>query len=66
MTAALCVSHLVWAQDILNLVRDAGHADAGATLFDAFPLAMAQLGVMHWVCIAFGLGACYRGVEQQQ
>lgn len=66
MTVALCVSHLVWAQDILNMVRDAGRASDGATLFDAFPIAMAHLGIMHWVCIVFGLLACYRGMEQQQ
>lgn len=66
MTVALCVSHLVWAQDVLNMVRDPGRASDGATLFDAFPIAMAHLGIMHWVCIVFGLLACYRGMEQQQ
>ena len=66
MIASLCVSHLVWAQDILNLARSEGNVDPGMTLFDAFPLAMATLGIMHWVCIIFGLLACYRGVEQQQ
>ena len=66
MIACLGVSHLVWAQDVLNAVRDAGNADPSANLFDAFPIAMSSLGIMHWVCIAFGLMACYRGVEQQQ
>ncbi|MGI4790339.1 MAG: hypothetical protein ACRYFS_15990 [Janthinobacterium lividum] len=66
MVSCLGVSHLVWAQDVLNEVRAAGNADASATLFDAFPIAMSSLGIMHWVCITFGLMACYRGVEAQQ
>jgi len=66
MLVALGVSHLVWAQDILSAARDAGRADPSVTLFDVFPIAMGHLGVLHWVCIAFGLLACYRGMEQQQ
>lgn len=66
MAVALFVGQLFYAQDILNMVRDAGHADASATLFDALPVSVTHLGFMHWVCMAFGLLACYRGVEQQQ
>lgn len=66
MAVALFVGQLFYAQDILNVVRDAGHADASATLFDALPVSVTHLGPMHWVCMAFGLLACYRGVEQQQ
>ena len=66
MFVCLGISHLVYAQDVLNVVRGAGHADTSATLFDAFPFAMSRLGIMHWVCIAFGLMACYRGMEAQQ
>lgn len=66
MAVALFVGQLFYAQDILNMVRDAGRADASATLFDALPVSVTHLGPMHWVCMAFGLLACYRGVEQQQ
>ena len=66
MAVALFVGQLFYAQDVLNMVRDAGHADASATLFDALPVSVTHLGPMHWVCMAFGLLACYRGVEQQQ
>lgn len=66
MVACLGVSHLVWAQDVLNEVRAAGNAAPGTTFIDALPVAMASLGIMHWVCITFGLLACYRGVESQE
>ena len=66
MVASLCVSHLVWTPDVLTIALANGNADPGSTLADAFPVAMAHLGIMHWVLIVFGLLACYRGVEQQQ
>jgi len=66
MAVALFVGQLFYAQDILNAVREAGRADVSATLFDALPVSVTHLGVIHWVCMAFGLLACYRGVEQQQ
>lgn len=66
MAVALFVGQLFYAQDILNVVRDAGRADASATFLDALPVSVTHLGPMHWVCMAFGLLACYRGVEQQQ
>ena len=65
MVACLGVSHLVWAQDILNEARRQGAALPGMTLFDVLPVSMQPLGFMHWVCITFGLIACYRGVVQQ-
>ena len=66
MIACLGVSHVVWAQDILNAARASGDADSSVTLLDAIPIAVGHLGLMHWVCILFGLLACYRGVEAQQ
>lgn len=65
MVACLGVSHLVWTQDVLNQARAAGNADAGVTFMDALPVATAALGLMHWVCMGFGVLACYRGVESQ-
>lgn len=65
MIACLGVSHLVWTQDVLSEARRLGDADPGVTVLEAFPIAVGHLGFMHWVCIAFGLLACYRGVEQQ-
>ncbi len=66
MVASLAVSHLVFAQDVLSAARAIGNADPGVTVFDAFPIAIGHLGFMHWVLIALGLLACYRGVEAQQ
>ena len=66
MIACLGVSHLVYAQDMLNAVRAEGGVDPRVTVFDAFPIAISSLGFMHWVCILFGVMACYRGVEAQQ
>lgn len=66
MVASLGVSHLVYAQDVLVAARAAGNADMTTTLGDVFPFVMEHAGLMHWVCIAFGLFACYRGVEAQQ
>jgi hypothetical protein len=66
MIVSLVIAHLVYAADVLNLVRDAGKADPGATLFDALPFAMSTFRFWHWICIAIGIGACWRGVEQQE
>ena len=66
MAVALFVGQLFYAQDILSAARDTGHADSSATLFDALPFSVTHLAVTHWICMAFGLLACYRGVEQQQ
>jgi len=65
MVASLGVSHLVYAQDVLVAARAAGNADMTTTLGDVFPFVIEHSGIMHWVCIAFGLFACYRGVEAQ-
>ncbi|MBV9849160.1 MAG: hypothetical protein JO250_05670 [Armatimonadetes bacterium] len=65
MVVCLGVAHLVMAQDFLSAAQAAGRAAPGTTLLDAFPIVVGHLGIMHWVCIAFGLMACYRGVEQQ-
>lgn len=66
MVASLGVSHLVYAQDLLNKVGATHSLRAGVTALDVFPIVIQSLGPMHWVCIAFGLLACYRGVESQQ
>ena len=66
MLACLGVSHLVWTADVLSAARALGGVPASMTVLDAFPIAMSSLGIMHWVCIAFGVMACYRGVEAQQ
>ena len=66
MVSSLVVSHLIIAQEVLNFSRANGNADANATIFDAFPIAMGHLGIMHWVLIAIGLFSCYRGVEARQ
>ena len=65
MVFSLLVSHLVLAQDVLSAAQAGGRADSGVTLLDAFPQVLGRLGIMHWVCILIGLGACYRGMEQQ-
>ena len=66
MLTCLGVSHLVFAQDMLNAARADGGVDPRVTVFDVFPIAVGGLGFMHWVCILFGVMACYRGVEAQQ
>ena len=66
MVASLGVSHLVIAQEVLNFSRANGNAEANATIFDVFPIAMGHLGFMHWVLIAIGLYSCCRGVEARQ
>ena len=66
MITCLGVSHVVLAQDMLNAARASGDADSSVSLLDAFPIAVGHLGFMHWVCILFGVMACYRGVEAQQ
>lgn len=66
MVASLGVSHLVQAQDVLTAARAAGNADMTTTLGDVFPFVIEKAGIMHWVCIAFGLFSCYRGVEARQ
>ena len=66
MVASLGVSHLIYAQDLLNKVGETGHLRAGLTAFDVFPALMQHLGFMHWVLIAIGLYSCYRGVEARQ
>lgn len=66
MVASLGVSHLIYAQDILNKVAETGHLRVGLTVFDVFPAVMKSLSFMHWVLIAIGLFSCYRGVEARQ
>ncbi len=66
MVASLGVSHLIYAQDLLNKVAATHHLRVGLTVFDVFPAAMKSLSFMHWVLIAIGLFYCYRGVEARQ
>lgn len=66
MVASLGVSHVVYAQDLLNKVAATENLRAGVTVFDVFPALMQSLGIMHWVLIAIGLFSCYRGVEARQ
>lgn len=66
MVASLGVSHLFYAQDLLNMLAERVHIRAGMTALDVFPAMMKSLSFIHWVCIAFGLLACYRGVEARQ
>ncbi len=65
MLVSLFIGELFWVQDIVGLVN-AKEGSAGAITFaEAFPVAMSAHGIIHWVCILFGLMACYRGVAQQ-
>ena len=66
MVVSLGVSHLVYAQDLLNKAAATENLRAGITVFDVFPALMQSLGFMHWVLIAIGLFSCYRGVEARQ
>lgn len=64
MVVGLAVGELFFVQDVVGMVNAKG-GGIPITFTDAFPVAMSAHGIMHWVCIAFGLMACYRGVEQQ-
>lgn len=66
MIASLAIGHLVMAYDILSVVRNANGGDPSLTVGQIFPMVIKNQNIMHWVCIAFGLYACYRGGEQQQ
>lgn len=62
MLVSLVVGELVFTQDVVNMVAARGRTVSFA---EALPVAMSSHGVMHWVCLAIGLYACYRGMEQQ-
>ena len=65
MIVGLLVGHLVYVQDVVNAAQADGPLPAGVNAMTAFVPVMEHFNFMHWVCIAIGLGACYRGVEQQ-
>lgn len=64
MIVGLAVGELFYVQDVVGLINNRP-GGAAVSFAEAFPVAMSSHGIMHWVCILFGLMACYRGVEQQ-
>lgn len=65
MVLGLLVGHLVYTQDMINLLQTEGRLPPGFNVITGFVPVLQSFNLMHWVCIAIGLGACYRGVEQQ-
>jgi len=65
MMLCLFIAHVVLAFDILNEARANGNADAGVTVFDAFPQVMGMLTPMHWICILIGVVACFNAAHKQ-
>lgn len=63
MVVCLVVGELFYAQDIINVINSKGGGST-LTFAEILPRAIQHHGIMHWVCILFGLMACYRGVEQ--
>ena len=65
MAVRLFFGHLSFALDVLSQARADGYADAGVTIFDAFPQPMAMLTPIHWLLIAIGMAACWRAADRQ-
>jgi hypothetical protein len=72
MIVSLLIAHFVYAADFLNLIRATiaddpdTDIDPNVTVVQIFPLAMSTFRPMHWICLAIGIVACWRGVEQQE
>lgn len=65
MIVGLVVGELFYVQDMISLASAKAGSGGSITFAEAFPIAMSTHGIMHWVCILFGLMGCYRGVAQQ-
>ncbi|HEY3333324.1 MAG TPA: B-box zinc finger protein [Capsulimonadaceae bacterium] len=66
MVVSLFAGHLSYAADVLNAARaEDASIPASLTAFDVFRETLGSFGFMHWVCVAIGLGACYRAIEAQ-
>jgi hypothetical protein len=65
MALGLLIGHLVYASDVLGAYRQELGLSDSATIFSAFGPLMATLSLRHWMCVAIGLGACFRAIEAQ-
>jgi hypothetical protein len=63
MLAGLAVGHLVYVNDVLQTLNAGG--EATVSFGAAIPIVMSSFSFLHWICIAFGIAACWRGVESQ-
>ena len=58
LLVCLGVSHLVYAQDVMNQARAGGELNPGVTFSDVFPLAMGNLKSVHWIFVAGSVFVC--------
>jgi len=65
MLLSLLVGHCTYVYDLLGALHASGQVPDTFSFFDAFGPVLQSLGVMHWVCIAIGVGACFRAIEAQ-
>lgn len=59
MVAGLLAGQLVLTSDIVNMAHSESSKAGGITTSMMFPILLAHMGTMHWVCIAIGLYFCF-------
>jgi len=65
LLVCLAVSHLVYAQDVLNQLRASGDLGPGVTVMDVLPAALGNLKFAHWLFVLGSVMTCLVTANQE-